>query len=271
VGNNAANSTDPSGLFWREVLDFVRAELEVGMMLVAPAAPNRMGDRIGRGVALQARDQVVHRAGVMSQEWANSNGSLHLFFARLAVRDVRDTVAGVIDLFGNLPQHWRNLIDAVRRNPEEMIGRALALGAEAYLLARILTPGGIVAPNATPINPRGTGRAINIYGKREAVGFANYATEARYANGRPLTTSLRDHVASDLAMRDAPLSPITVAELQRLAQRGARITYANADVDGFATYAQQLRRAFPNGRVVYQGIVSDSRGVQRGVIVLELP
>jgi hypothetical protein len=56
-----------------------------------------------------------------------------------------------------------------------------------------------------------------------------------------------------------------------LAQPGARITYTNADVEGFQTYVDQLRQTFPNARVVHQGTVTGANGVQRGVVVLELP
>jgi hypothetical protein len=48
-----------------------------------------------------------------------------------------------------------------------------------------------------------------------------------------------------------------------LAQPGARITYANADVEGFQTYVDQLRQTFPNARIVHQGTVTGADGVHR--------
>jgi hypothetical protein len=133
--------------------------------------------------------------------------------------------------------------------------------------------GGIVSPDGTPINPRGTGQAINLYGEGETPGFHDFATEPRYAKGRPLTSTLPPGSASDLALRDAPLSATTQAELQRLAQPGARITYANAnaDVEGFQSYVDQLKHSFPNAKIVHQGTVKDADGVQRGTAVIDLP
>ena len=148
-----------------------------------------------------------------------------------------------------------------------------AAGEEAIPQSGQTAPdaGRLVSPDGTPINPIGKGRAINVYGEGEAAGFNDFATEAKYANGRPLTSTLPDGAASDLALRDAPLSATTQAELQRLAQPGARITYANADVEGFQTYADQLEKTFPNARVVEQGTVTGADGIERGVVVLELP
>jgi hypothetical protein len=127
----------------------------------------------------------------------------------------------------------------------------------------------IVSAEGTPVNPIGTGSAINIYGAGEASGFTDFATEPRFALGRPLTSVLPNQVASDIALRDAPLSATTLSEMARLAKAGARITYSNADVAGFERYVAQLRETFPNARVVLQGTVTGAEG-QRGVVVIEL-
>jgi hypothetical protein len=131
----------------------------------------------------------------------------------------------------------------------------------------------VVTNEGVPATRVGTGRAVSIYGEGEAAGagFTDVAAETRYANERPLTSNLPDGSASDLTLRDAPLSATTRAELQRLAQPGARITYANADVEGFQDYVDQLRQTFSNARVVHEGTVTGADGVQRGVVVLELP
>ncbi len=55
------------------------------------------------------------------------------------------------------------------------------------------------------------------------------------------------------------------AELQRLAQPGARITYANADVEGFQAYAEQLRQTLSNATIVHQGTVAGADGIRRGL------
>ncbi len=129
----------------------------------------------------------------------------------------------------------------------------------------------LFTPEATPLNPVGTGCAINIYGEGETAGFADYATEAVHAHGRPLTSTLPARVASDISMRDAPLSSTTLAEMQRLARPGARITYANADVFGFAKYVDQLRQAFPIAKILRQEAITGANGYDRGIVVLELP
>jgi hypothetical protein len=74
-----------------------------------------------------------------------------------------------------------------------------------------------------------------------------------------------------MALRDVRLSQTTLSEMQRLAQPGSRITYANAHVEGFDGYVNQLRQAFPNGKVASQGTVTGSDGIVRNVVVIELP
>jgi hypothetical protein len=131
----------------------------------------------------------------------------------------------------------------------------------------------LVTNEGVPSSRVGTGRAVSIYGQGEATeaGFTDTAVDPQYANGRPLTSILPNGSVSDLAIRDAPLSPATRAELKRLAQHGARITYANADMEGFQTYVDQLRQTFPNARIVQFGTVIGADSVQRGVVVLEIP
>ena len=108
-----------------------------------------------------------------------------------------------------------------------------------------MAPGGLVSSDGTPINPQATGGRLAIYGEGEAAGFDDYATEPQYVDGtlvqgRPLTGTLPDHAASDFSLRDAPFSDATAAEIQRLAQPNARLTFADADVDNFPQTVQQL-------------------------------
>jgi hypothetical protein len=128
----------------------------------------------------------------------------------------------------------------------------------------------VVNSDGVPVNPSGAALIINIYGEGEAAGFSDFATEGRFANGRPLTSNLSDGAASDIALRDAPLSRTTLSEMRRLAASKARITVANADVEGFQGYAGQLRGAFPQAIVVHEGIAVGADGVERGVIVIQL-
>jgi len=139
-----------------------------------------------------------------------------------------------------------------------------------------MAPGGLVNSDGTPINPQATGRCLAIYGEGEAAGFDNYATEPQYVDGtrvqgRPLTQTLPDNVASDFSLRDAPFSDATAAEIQRLAQPGARLTFANADVDNFPQTVQQLQGQLPGARIIEEGTGTDSQGIERGFVVFQLP
>lgn len=157
-------------------------------------------------------------------------------------------------------------------NPEELasaVDRASA--GETVTVRPVIKPGKLVTADGTPVAPTGTGRAINIYGEREAKGFEDFAIDKTLAGDRPLTSDLPDHVASDICMRDAPLTSETTSELQRIANPGARVTSANADVEGFEAYVDQLMKTFPNAKIVEQGTITDSNGVRRGVVVLEIP
>src|SRR5206468_198704 len=102
---------------------------------------------------------------------------------------------------------------------------SLDLVWQALAIASVLPSGrsgtvNFVTSEGVPASRIGTGRAISIYGAGEVAdaGFTDMATEAQFANGRPLTSTLPDRAASDIALRDAPLSATTRGELQRLAQ-----------------------------------------------------
>jgi peptidoglycan hydrolase-like protein with peptidoglycan-binding domain len=106
----------------------------------------------------------------------------------------------------------------------------------------------------TPMNPKGLGRRINIYGEGETdyLGFADFATEPQYANGRPLTSTLPASSVSDIAMRSAPISAATQAEIRRLARPaasgGCRFTYASNQI----TFAPPKPILLSLGAVVQQ-------------------
>ena len=85
---------------------------------------------------------------------------------------------------------------------------------------------------ATPINPKATGRKINIGGEGETnyLGFEDFVTEERLIRGptnRPLTTTLAEACASDICFRSAPITDSVRREIIRIAQTGCRLTYAS--------------------------------------------
>lgn len=136
--------------------------------------------------------------------------------------------------------------------------------------------GGLATSDGTPINPQATGRCLAIYGEGEAAGFDDYATEPLYVDGtlvqgRPLTGTLPDHVASDFSLRDTLFSAVTAAEIQRLAQPKARLTFADANVKNFPQTIQRLQGQLPGAKIIEQGTVTDSQGIERGFVVFQLP
>ena len=53
----------------------------------------------------------------------------------------------------------------------------------------------------------GTGSLrLNIFGEGEAPGFVDTSTSANFANGRPLTSTFGDGSASDIFIRNAPVT-----------------------------------------------------------------
>jgi hypothetical protein len=85
---------------------------------------------------------------------------------------------------------------------------------------------------ATPINPLGGGRRINIGGEGETayLGFEDFVTERQTFGGpldRPRTNSLPDRCASDICLRSAPLTPLGKREICRIGRSGCRITFAS--------------------------------------------
>jgi len=87
---------------------------------------------------------------------------------------------------------------------------------------------------------------INLYGEGETdyLGFVDFATEPQHAHGRPLTMGLSGGSASDICMRAAPISQVTVGEIRRLARPpslgGCRFTYAATQMHDVISYMQIL-------------------------------
>jgi hypothetical protein len=85
---------------------------------------------------------------------------------------------------------------------------------------------------ATPINPAGGGRKINVGGEGETayLGFEDFVTEEQTFGGpldRPLTGCLPDCCASDICLRSAPLTAFGQREIRRIARPGCRLTVAS--------------------------------------------
>jgi hypothetical protein len=96
---------------------------------------------------------------------------------------------------------------------------------------------GKISHRGTPIHPQGNGRMLCIGGTNEVkyLGFENFVPDprldhefwSRWVLGRPLTSSLPDHCASDICIRSAPIDRFMQTELKRLATPGCRLTWAN--------------------------------------------
>jgi len=99
---------------------------------------------------------------------------------------------------------------------------------------------GRVHHSATPINPVGSGRKINIGGEDETkyLGFQDFSTRDGATGGppvgspadRPFTERLPSRCASDIFVRDAPLTAEIRKEISRLARPGCRLTVAQDDI-----------------------------------------
>lgn len=93
---------------------------------------------------------------------------------------------------------------------------------------------------ATPINPVGSGRKINIGGEDETkyLSFEDFSTRDGVTGGppvgsppdRPFTEALPSRCASDICLRDSPLTAEIRKEISRLARPGCRLTVAQNDV-----------------------------------------
>ena len=100
---------------------------------------------------------------------------------------------------------------------------------------------------------------LNIFGEGEAPGFVDTSTSANFANGRPLTSTFGNGSASDIFIRNAPVTGDgTLSEIVRLSQPGTRITLmqpasgfqGQALIDAFGNNASvNFMRTFPSQTV----------------------
>jgi hypothetical protein len=83
---------------------------------------------------------------------------------------------------------------------------------------------------ATPINPGGFGRKINVGGERETqyLGFEDFVTDAGVVGGppRPITDTLPDSSASDICLRSSPITARGETEIRRIAMSHCRLVLA---------------------------------------------
>jgi hypothetical protein len=113
---------------------------------------------------------------------------------------------------------------------------------------------------ATPINPIGGGRKINIGGESETayLGFEDFVTERQTFGGpldRPLISSLPNRCASDICFRSAPLTPLGKKEICRIGRPGCRLTFASnhQTVVGVARFMMSI------GRVLEYVLLTDQQ------------
>ncbi len=95
--------------------------------------------------------------------------------------------------------------------------------------------------SATPINPIGTGSMINIGGEDETkyLGFKDFSTRSGVTGGppigspvgRPFTEAEPARSASDICLRDSPLTAEIRKEISRLARPGCRLTVAQNNIE----------------------------------------
>lgn len=137
-------------------------------------------------------------------------------------------------------------------------------------------PGGSRVDNGgRPVNPKGTGRKINIFGSQETPGFDDYTTDLHFSGFGPNAATIfrpwtedtdraagvQSGTASDICMRDSPVSPVTIAAIRRIASSGCRLTFAGSD-DGGRRFIPILKGAFSGAKIIEE--FNDA-------IVLELP
>jgi len=119
------------------------------------------------------------------------------------------------------------------------------------------------------VNPKGSGRKINIFGSRETPGFEDYTSDLHFsafsgtknqpANDatiifRPWTEDsdpnigVQSRTASDICVRDSPVLPVTIAVIRRIASPGCRLTCTFSETGG-RKIIPDLKRAFPDANI----------------------
>jgi peptidoglycan hydrolase-like protein with peptidoglycan-binding domain len=133
---------------------------------------------------------------------------------------------------------------------------------------------------ATPINPLGTGRKINIGGEDETkyLGFQDFSTRDPQTGGppvgsppgRPFTEDLPPRCASDICLRDAPINAEIRKEISRLALPGCRLTVAQnrlAEINSNRQFLLSLGSVLED---VFVFDDTDSEGLDHEVVVIRM-
>lgn len=152
-----------------------------------------------------------------------------------------------------------------------------------------------VSQKGTPVNPIGTQRMINIFGENEREpGFENFVTDPKFTVGnngvpRPFTNDpnkppgVANKTASDICLRDSPISQVTINEIKRIAMPGCRLTIAlnsgpkDDEPGGTNEQLKRVSDAFvPPAEVFQEGRHDeinerDGKPTVRRVLVIEIP
>jgi len=131
-----------------------------------------------------------------------------------------------------------------------------------------------------PINPTRRGRMVNIGGEKETnyLGFEDFTTDdlGSEQQGRPLTSSIRDHTVSDICIRSSPITKNRSTEegkreLIRLAQPGCRLTFAShhLEVQGKTQLLRSLGRELEHVTIKSTDPKSTD-GIELEVMVIEM-
>ena len=133
-----------------------------------------------------------------------------------------------------------------------------------------------------PVNPKGSGRKINIFGSHETPGFEDYTPDLhfsgfalgkfqivsdastifrRWTEDTDAAVGVQNGTASDICIRDSPAFPGTIDVIRRIASPGSRLTFASTDQGG-KQFIPVLKGAFSGAKIIEE--FSDA-------IVMELP
>ena len=133
-----------------------------------------------------------------------------------------------------------------------------------------------------PVNPKGTGRKINIFGSQETPGFEDFTSTLPFSGFnpgefrlvsdastifRPWTEDTDPSVgvgtgqASDICLRNSPAFPDTIKAIRRIASSVCRLTFTSTS-EGAKRFIPILKTEFPGFKVIEE--FDDA-------IVMELP
>jgi hypothetical protein len=136
---------------------------------------------------------------------------------------------------------------------------------------------GRVNHQATPVNPKGTGRKLNVGGLGETkyLGFEDvicYFEPKSDWHGRPLITSIPDSTVSDICLRSTPIAhegsrDKAIAQIKRVAMSGCRLTYATNEFtfDREKPHLMKLGKLIVETQLVEDELVDDYK-----VLVIEM-